>query len=446
MASVRFNLYSPYIKGTTPKKLKSTKCSIYLRFTVDRKKRFPITLDEKIEPRFWDFINQKVRSTHPRHLEINLYLKKRETEIQNQYYHNRDLPFERFKALATQVKPTEKKTLFIAFDQFLTVYRSEKDSKTVAKYITLNRQLTEFDKIHPIDFTTLDFNFYDRFKAFLLAIPNPFYKNYRLVPDSNNTADYKLTFGDVGLPVGIFDDNVYSYLIQLKTFLAWSEKRGHQVHQSFKSWEIIRRMHAPISLTFKELEALENHVYMSRALEVARDYLVMECRTGQRISDIKRFDLKDLKDDKWTFTPRKGNRLSNKSITVHFKGYCAPSLSILQKYNWKMPVISEQKLNDNIKRACKAAGIDSETIIYRWAANKRIKISGSKHEFISSHTGRKSFITLALQSGMPVEFVMQLTGITEYKTIRHYKAEFEDNMIEGYLNSITKKPIMRKVL
>lgn len=193
-----------------------------------------------------------------------------------------------------------------------------------------------------------------------------------------------------------------------------------------------------------ELEALENHVYTSRALEVARDYLVMECRTGQRISDIKRFDLKDCSNEKWTFTPRKGNRLSNKSITVHFKGYCAPALSIIHKYNWKMPVISEQKLNENIKRACKAAGIDSETITYRWAANKRIKISGLKYEFISSHCGRRTFITLGLQAGIPVEYIMQLTGITEYKTIRHYKAEFEDNMIEGYLNSITTKPLMQK--
>lgn len=444
MPSVKFHLYEPYIRGTKPNKLKSTKCSIYLRFTLDRENRFPMLLNERIEPKYWDFNNQKVRGTHPRHLEINLYLKKVETDIQNKYYENRELAFDKFKALVLEKKESEKKTLFQALDKFIESYRVEKDSKTLAKYLTLKRQLETFDKEYPIDFKNLDFNFYDKFKAFLLRIPNPFYRKFSLHPDPVNSGQYNMVPGDSGEPVGIFDDNVYKYIQQIKAFLTWAGKRGYEVNSSYKAWEVIRRVHPPISLTSKELEILENTPLNSKALEVARDYLVFECRTGQRISDIKRFDLKDLKDDKWTFTPRKGNRLSSRTITVHFKGYCAPALEILHRYNWKMPVISEQKLNDNIKKACKAAGITSELSIFRWAANKRIKISGLKYEYISSHCGRRTFITLGLQAGIPVEYIMALTGITEYKTIRHYKGEFEDSMIEKYLEGIQEsKSIMK---
>jgi integrase len=438
--TVKFHLKNPKDKND---KLRKVEVSIYLIFTLTKKERFTITLDEKIEPRHWDFKNQQVKSTYRGHYEVNNYLNEFKYKLLTLYRENRELPFDKFKALV-QNKENDKKTLFLAYSQFLAVYQTEKDSKTVAKYLTLERHLIAFDKIHAIDFPTLDHTFYDLFKSYLLAIPNPFYRKFSLHPDSGISGQYNLVPDNKGLPVGIFDDNVYAYFIQLKTFLAWSEKRNYQVNNSYKSWEIIRRVHPPVSLTSKELEQLENATYTSKALEVARDYLVFECRTGQRISDIKRFELKDLINDKWTFTPRKGNRLSQKTTTVHFKGYCAPALDILAKYNWKMPVISEQKLNDNIKRACKEAGIDSETIIYRWTGNKRIKIEGSKYEFISNHIGRKTMITLALQSGMPVEYVMQLTGITEYKTINHYKAVFEDKMVESYLESIDEKRLLRK--
>lgn len=439
MATVKFYIKNPKNKSG---KLRNNELSIYAMFTRTKKERFTIVLDEKIEPKHWDFTKQVVRGTHPRHYELNLYILQFKTNLLNTYADYRDKPLQDFKRAVTRT--TEKKTLFLALEQFIESYKSEKDIKTVAKFLTLQRHLIEFDKQYSIDFPTLDFRFYDNFKTYLYRIPNPFYSNLRLRPSSDNSGDYCMVRDTNGEPVGIFDDNVFSYIVQLKTFIGWSQKRGYQVNPSYKTWEIIRRVHPPISLTSKELEQLENHVFESKALETARDYLVFECRTGQRISDIKRFDLKDFSNNKWTFSPRKGNRLTQKSITVHFKGYCAPALDILQKYNWKMPVISEQKLNDNIKRACKAAGIDSETVIYRWAANKRIKISGPKYEYISSHCGRKSFITLALQSGIPVEYVMALTGITEYKTINHYKAKFEDSMIEKYLEGAEQKALMRK--
>ena len=452
MATVRF-----YLKKSVQKE-----ASIYLKFTVDRDRRFGLTLDEKIELRHWNKRDQVVKGTHPRHLEINLYLQQKKIDLLNLWSKNRELDFNKFRALATERRTLEKKTLFVALSKFIEAYKSEKDSKTVEKFLTLERHLIKFDnKILSIDFETLDFGFYDEFKKYLLAIPNPLYKNYRLLPSTGGDGEYNLTMGDVGDHVGIFDDNVYAYLTQLKTFINWSEKRGYQVNDSHKTWEIIKRVYPPISLTMSELETIENFQFTEElirksfrpsnvkriveSLNIARDYLVFECRTGQRISDIKRFNLRDYSNGKWTFTPRKGNRLSDKQVSVYFKGYCANVLDILQKYNWTMPNVSEQKINDSIKTACKLAGIDSQVVTYRWAGNKRVKIEGHKYEFLSTHSGRKSFITLALQAGLPVEYVMTLTGITSYKTIRHYKGQFEDSVIEKYLEGIQEsKSVMKK--
>jgi len=439
MATVKFYLKDYITNG----QVRKDECSIVARFTVDRSKRFQINLKEKIQPKYWDFKGQQVKPTYRGHYELNILLSDFKTKLLTLSREHRELPFDKFKELViSSEQRNQKKNLFLAYEQFLQAYSNEKDSKTLAKFLTLGRQLEAFDKIYPFDFSTLDFKFYDRFKSFLYQIPNPFYKNYRLI---KNGDIWDIVEGDKGDQVGIFDDQVFAYIIQTKTFLAWAEKRGHVINPSYKSWKILKRKHTPIALTMQELEKLQNHVYKSRAEDVARDYLVLECLIGQRISDIKRFNLKDFSNDKWTFSPKKGNRLSPKQVTVHFKGFCAAALDILHKYNWKLPVISDQKLNENIKKACKSAGIDSRIDFIRWAQNKQIRYGGPKWEFISSHSGRRTFITLSLQAGMPVEFVMALTGITEYKTIRHYRGKFEDMAIEQELEKMPTSSVMKKV-
>jgi site-specific recombinase XerD len=457
VATVRFYLRSPKLEDG---KLRKDEVSIFAKFTVDRNRRIEITLDEKIEPKHWDFKSQQVKSTYRGHYEVNIYLSDFKTKLLTLYRENRDIPFDKFKALAQQKPSTEKKTLFIAIEQFLAQYGAEKDIKTVGRYKVMTKQLKIFSQTHDIDIHTLDHNFYDKFKRFLFEIPNPNYRGCSLVVDHSDTNTFSIDRSGSGTPIGLFDDTVYKYFIHIKTFLAWAEKRGFKVHPSYKSWEIIQRRYPPISLTLSEVEHLENFEFTEenvkpyanknfnsviKAINIARDYLVFECRTGQRISDIKRFDLKDFKDDKWTFTPRKGNRLLGKTNTVYFKGYCAPALLILQKHNWKMPVVSEQKINDNIKTACKIAGINEEITTYRWAQNKRIKISGPKYSFLSSHTGRKSFVTILLQH-TDAKTVKDLAGIDSWETLKHYEGNSESSAIESNLEKIPTRTVMKKAL
>jgi integrase len=233
--------------------------------------------------------------------------------------------------------------------------------------------------------------------------------------------------------------------LTLKLYLPGERKRGYVINPAHKKWEIIKRQYPPIPLTLEELENLESAKIENKAHDRGRDYLALECRIGQRISDLKKIrkDLIDHENRTWTHKPQKGNRTSSKTITVYFKGYCAPAYMILAKYDFQMPKVSDQKINENIKEACKTAGIDKQIFIERWAGNRRIRIHGKKYEFISSHTGRKTFITIGLQY-MPPKLVMDLAGIDSYETLKHYEGESQGDIIEQYLKSIEdNKPIMK---
>jgi hypothetical protein len=440
MPAVRFRLDHP--------KEQDKPVSILVQLCISSKIRPELATGEKVHPDNWDSENERATSKHFGYKKLNLHLQTISTDLLQLWRDNKELDRKSLRARMEQVlrgaaynPDVQKKTLFTALEQFILMYKGEKAANSVKMYVTLQHRLSQFDsEVSKIDIDNLDFNFYDKFKQFLYHLPN---YNYSKCSMHLQQGGYYLVQDDEkGLPVGIFDDKVFKYFINLKTFLTWAAKRGHKVDPVYKQWEIIKRKYPPISLTMAELVRLEQ-AELPRHLAIARDYLVVESRTGQRISDIKRFNRQDLDGFKWVNHPKKGNRLSNKTVTIHFTGYCAPAYLILQKYDFKMPEMSEQNINRNIKEACRIAGIDKEIYIERWAGSRKVRIAGPKYEFISSHTGRKSFITIALQY-MPPKIVKDLAGIDSYETLRHYEGQSEDHVIEKYLNDIEENKVIMK--
>lgn len=440
MASVRFRLNHP--------RSPENPVTILVRFYSKKTGRLDISTGEICPPEHWE--GQRVSSKYKNYSRINKHLSKIEGELLDLWRdHRSTATAEELKSLVRGIVKGEtttdqKKTVAHIVQQFIAQYEKEKDPATVKRYKGLLKKLTLFNAQLTID--QLDQNFYDEFKTFLYSCPNGVYGDYRInyEPHTGSHTLVQRELGDtIGSNVGLFDDTVFKYIVNLKTICAWAEKRNHQVHPSYKTWEIIKRDYQPISLTLDELKAIENLV-LPPHLDVARDYLSLECRTGQRISDLRRFSKSDINGNIWTFTQKKGNRLNANRITLPLVGYCAPALLILQKYNYELPKISEQKLNEHIKTVCKRAGIVQAISIYRWAGSRKIAIPGAKYEFISTHTGRKTFITIALQFMQP-HTVMQITGIRSFKTLRHYAGEVEMMTIEAGLRSIEDNiAIMKK--
>lgn len=440
MAIVRFRLDHP------DKEKPQKAVSILVQLYVGIKNRPEMSTGEKIIPGKWDKVKERVKSSHTGHHAINQHLDTIKAQLLQLWRDNKEASREELKSgmakiLKGSAVAPEKKTLFEALTRFIDSYSGERATTSVKMYRTLQRRLLEFDAEHPIDIHDLDFNFYDRFKRFLYSLPNYNYNGQSL--HLTEHGHYIIKSDDSGLPVGIFDDKVFKYFINLKTFLAWAEKRGYgNINPSYKSWEIIKRKYPPISLTMEELEKLEA-VELTGTMAIARDYLVLECRTGQRISDLKRFDRKDLDGFKWVNRPKKGNRISNKVVNVYFEGYTLPAYWILQKYDFKMPALSDQRINDYIKEVCRLAGIDQEIYIERWAGSRKVRIQGPKYEFITTHTGRKTFITIALQY-LPPKLVKDMAGIDSYETLKHYEGESEESNVREQLRKIQDVPVLRK--
>ena len=59
-------------------------------------------------------------------------------------------------------------------------------------------------------------------------------------------------------------------------------------------------------------------------------------------------------------------------------------------------------------------------LIEKFSGSKRIEIRKPKCDLISTHTGRKSFITLSYEKGMSTEMIMKITGIKKWETLKKY--------------------------
>jgi hypothetical protein len=431
MATVRFRLIHPSKNG----ELKTTPVPIAAVYYSKETGGVEISTGERVEPKNWK--GTRVTSKAKDHDRINKHLSKIEGDLLEIWRNNKALPAHEIKELVrASVKggspeaAPQKKTVIEAVQRFIAQYEREKEAGTVKRYRVLLNKLTAFNP--DLTFDKLDFEFYTAFKNFLYDTPNPVYSKYSLVPDIQNPGAYLMVEGNKGMTVGLMDDVVFKYFVNIKTVCAWAEKRGYEVNPAYKNWEIIKREYEPISLTFEELQSLEGAL-LPNHLDIARDYLSLECRTGQRISDLRRFNKDDIEGDVWSFYQVKGNRIKSKLIELPLDGFAARARVILQKYDYVLPKLSEQKINKSIKEACKIAGIDSHIYIERWAGNMKIRIPGKKYEFVSTHTGKKSFITILASEGVPVSVLSLLTGTSQKTIERHYLSRIPTNKVRDYL-------------
>lgn len=431
MAQVKWRLSKPQ-----PGKKATIIAILYISDAI----RPEIATGEKVLPTNWT--GSRVKNA-PDRGSINQHLTKIEGDLMQLWRDHKHADRDTILKLARQVVKGEsigeKKRLSEAVQKFIAQYAQEKESTTVKMYKSILKKLEAFNP--DLAFEELDFNFYDAFKKFLYDNPNPVFSGFSLdhCPDSG---DYILVRSDKPRnPVGLFDDTVYKYIIHLKTICGWAEKRGYNVHPSYKEWQIIKRQYPVISLTYHELQAIENLSGLPKHLRIAQDYFSIGCRTGQRISDVKRISSLAIASGTWAIHQKKGSRQRQKVVNLPLIDFAAPVIDIVNKHGGKLPEISEQHLNQHIKELCKRAGIDQEIYTERWQGNKKIKIPGKKFEFIHLHTGKATFITILGSQGAPLSVLSDFTGTSQKTIEKHYLGNIPLYLAEKYLKITNESPV-----
>lgn len=238
-----------------------------------------------------------------------------------------------------------------------------------------------------------------------------FRKKQILILDINN--DFKNEFVSYCKNELYSQNTIQRELAIIKTFCIHARFLGLETHYQLDSLRLDKAKVEKIYLTFEELSRIEeiNSDELTVSLDNAKDWLIISCYSGQRISDFMRFTENQIRIEEGKhfleFTQMKTSKLT--TIPIHPK-----ILEILKKRNGKFPYrISDQKYNDYVKEVCKLAGIDEivkgSKMLETEKGNRKQEGLYKKYELVTSHIGRRSFAT-NFYGNIPTTYLINITN------------------------------------
>jgi len=173
-------------------------------------------------------------------------------------------------------------------------------------------------------------------------------------------------------------------------------------------------------------------------LENAKDWLLISCFSSVRISELFTFDteniIEDGKDKYLKVIEKKNiNSTGGKKII-----YLLPQvIEIMKKRNGNFPrKISEQRYNEYIKKVCEMVGFTAPT-----EGAKTVNVGTDKNpiyrklkgvypfnELVSSHSGRKTYVTL-FSEYLPTEILKIQTNHHSNEMVEHYNKTDETELM-----------------
>ena len=232
-------------------------------------------------------------------------------------------------------------------------------------------------------------------------------------------------------------------LKQLRWWLRWCAKKNYYHGNAENLTLEFKGGSEPLSdivyLSSAELHLLQEHQWLHGQLHLERvvDAFLFSCYCGLRYSDIASLRRYHIHDGQIHC------ELDKTHVKVSIPLNRGTS-SILEKYsNWDdgtgrpFPVASNQKCNEYLKEACRICGINSPVTRIWYCGDKRYEQSLPKHQVISFHCARRTFITQALALGIPDSVLIQLTGHTSTKMLTRYQGivdELKHQMMSKFDN------------
>jgi integrase len=228
--------------------------------------------------------------------------------------------------------------------------------------------------------------------------------------------DFKQEFYNYCKEENYSQNTIQRELNIIKTFCKFARSKGIQVDSELDSLKLPKEKIDNIYLSLKEIGLIESTDIDKPHHSNARDWLIISCFTGQRISDFMRFTKEMIRIEKGKslieFEQQKTGKLM--TIPIHAKVQ-----QILDKNKGEFPhKISDQRYNDYIKEVCKIAGIDEEikgkkqlNISKQNNIQKIRRVEGiyPKYELVTSHIGRRSFAT-NYYGDIPTSYLIYVTG------------------------------------
>lgn len=175
-----------------------------------------------------------------------------------------------------------------------------------------------------------------------------------------------------------------------------------------------------VFLSARELMRLEEVITKNPYERFVQLCFLISAKTGMRISDTLRVSEENIKDGTLTYVSQKTKVEASVPVSQKTSGWINEVNGMTER-----PTIGNYELI--IKRLCRRAGITSSCKLFKAGKEKEC----SKWEAVTSHTARVSFVTNALELGVPLISVSRMAGHTNTAQTERYNASRKVNIPAG---------------
>ena len=403
-------------KKSLSKVKKEANSGIYATISYNSQRiKYYLTLS--INPSFWNFTAQRAKETSKfeSYVEFNNRLQEIKRQIEKAFYNYQNnnesnyptadqlrsvLDKEFKKNTSKESNEKELKTFWGFFNDFIE--RCQDGSRlhlqkhtrlakgTINNFKNLARHLKGYEKWigKKLEFGSIDINFHNQFTKYQNTVN-------KVVPNTTGKliTNLKVVLQEA-LEAGVNTNTTFQ-------------------HRKFKSYQTET---FSVYLTEYEIEQLlKLDLTQNIRLEKIRDIFIIGCFTGLRFSDLQQLSLENVRSGIAEIRQLKTGNMVYIPLRSVVK-------MLFEKYKeGGFPRISNQKFNSYLKEVCKLCpALQTEVALkVRGVNDKEIRLP--KYEFVSSHTGRRSFATNEYLAGeLSVFEIRSLTGHRTEKAFFRY--------------------------
>ena len=195
-----------------------------------------------------------------------------------------------------------------------------------------------------------------------------------------------------------------SYLKKAKSIFAYAIDNGLISSSPFQKLKIKSEEVEITPLSTDELLRIANKDFRLKRLEQVRDCFIFACNTALAYSDLASIKFEDIKEQYGVYYIQKYRVKTGVQFTIPLND---TALSILEKYEYHLPILSNQKYNSYLKEIADICGIEKN---------------------LTTHLARHTAATLMLNSGISIDVVAKILGHSNTRMTHHY-AKMLDNTI-----------------
>lgn len=371
---------------------------IFIRYTHNQKSIL-FAVGQMVEPKHWDkngFVKRSLRG----YSNINTLIERKkriiddlriDIQLSNLEPTIEKVKDEYNKKFIIEERPTKRisQNIIDHWDEFV-VYRTNITKiapGTIRQYRAAKTRIQFFEKKNKvkITFDSMDLNFYDSFVYHLYSVR------------------------------GCSPNSIGNQIKYMKAFMNWAvNKQKLSQNTAYMEFSKPKNPTQIFTLTQEQLDKLILlDISFDERLDQVRDMFCLCCVTGLRYSDVVRLERSNIKEDHIIISTKK----TNDTAIIPLNDY---SKLILKKYPDRLPKIDNNEMNSRLKSIGILAGFTEEHEVIRFKGGIKEVTKRPLHELLTTHMGRRSFITQSLERGMLPSTVMKLSTHRDLKSFNLY--------------------------